>query len=59
MLTPKQSLYMYLSQKETSPLFCSAVYANMYPLGKIYENRNNDSNTKGIPIASKIIPQKE
>lgn len=47
---------MYLSQKETSPLFCSAVYANMYPLGKIYENRNNDSNTKGIPIASKIIP---
>lgn len=53
MFAPKYSLYIYLCQKGTSPLFYSRVYANRYPSGRIYKNR--DSNTKGIPVASKII----
>lgn len=54
MLAPKYSLYICLSQKGTS-LFQSRIYANTYPSGRIYKNKNRDSDTKGIPKASKII----
>lgn len=53
------TLNIYLSQKGTSSLFCSRVYANMYPFRRIYKNKHGGSDTKAIPITCKIILQKE